>query len=363
MDGKARGLLFVLALGTGFWGSWLPGHAQDLPPAPVPVTGGPPPALESSPPLPPGHFAPVLPPTPVPPPPPPAPPACAPYEDNNGPLLVGDPLLDRPDFPPPGWFFAAEIDLVGAHIKNRLTASVAFDTFTDQVHLPTAQLDGAGAPLLEIGCRLPQGFGEFLLSYRSVVTEGIDGIPIYDVLGDGILKSRLNVNVINLDYSSREFSLGGHWDMKWKVGVKLASIYFDSEAVGLFMEQRTSNDFRGIGPHVGLDLRRWLDSPGVALFARVEGASLVGQVRQSFEETFTFDDGSMIGAATLQEKTQAVPYLNVQVGVGWTLSSNHHWLRFATGYEFEQWWYLGQINDSKAELTVQGVFFRGEWAF
>src|SRR6516225_1819355 len=68
--------------------------------------------------------APVCP-APLPPPlPTVGPPACAPYEDCNGPLLRCDPLLDRPDAPPPGWFSAFEADIVAPHVKNRLTNPV-----------------------------------------------------------------------------------------------------------------------------------------------------------------------------------------------------------------------------------------------
>src|SRR6516164_3936047 len=65
------------------------------------------------------------------------PPACAPYEDDNGPLLKGSPFLDWPACAPPGCFGAIELDLVGPHIKNRLTGSVTVNGATDQVHLPT----------------------------------------------------------------------------------------------------------------------------------------------------------------------------------------------------------------------------------
>ena len=60
---------------------------------------------------------------------------------------------------------------------------------------------------------------------------------------------------------------------------------------------------------------------------------------------------------------QAVPVLEVQAGLGWTPCWSRHWMRFAAGYEFQQWWYLGQINGSHADLQAQGVFLRGEWGF
>src|SRR5437773_1659090 len=65
-----------------------------------------------------------------------APPACAPYEADNGPLLIGDPLLQRPGYPTPGWFGSAEIDIVGPSLRNRLVNTVdVAGLFTDVVHL------------------------------------------------------------------------------------------------------------------------------------------------------------------------------------------------------------------------------------
>src|SRR5438309_2662806 len=76
--------------------------AQALPPTPVPVSPTPPPGPA------PILQAPVSPPPALPPPPPGglvSPPPGG-FEDRNGPLLRGDPLLDRPGYPQPGWFGA-----------------------------------------------------------------------------------------------------------------------------------------------------------------------------------------------------------------------------------------------------------------
>jgi hypothetical protein len=344
---KGRGLAAVSALLFVTHGVL----AQQLPPAPAPAAPGSAPAVAPA--SPPSNWpAPLPPPSAAPTIAPPAlvPPPYTPYQDNNGPLLRGDPLIDRPQYPPPGWFAAVEVNILAPYIKNKLVAPVTFDhsvfppiapgviigpvsdVRSDLVHLPTAELQWVGAPRIDVGA-------------------------------DGFLHSRLSANVLDLDYSSREFSLAPRWDMKWKVGVRLADIFFDSQAEDLFLEQRTSNLFYGIGPHVGLDLWRSLDVPGLALFLRTEGASVVGQVRQSFEETILTGVGTLIGGATEVHHTQAVPVLNIQAGLSWTPCWHGYWTRFALGYEFERWWYLGQAGDSRAELTDQGVFFRAEFRF
>jgi hypothetical protein len=339
-------------------------RAQDLPAAPVPVLPAPAtfPAASAAPAAP-LQLAPV-PLAPVPPPPTPLlPPACAPYEDRNGPLLRGDPLLDCPDCAPPGWYASVEASILVPHIKNRLTAPVTVDGITDQVHLPTAELDVVGSPRVELGYRFDQGCGEVVFAYRSLVSEGSAVLENFDVDGgEGLLHSRLNVNVFDIDYGSREYALGPCWDMRWRVGARVGAAYFDSRAVGAVLEQRTSNNFVGGGPHVGLDLRRTLGLPGLSAFGRLEGSALLGRVRQSFEETFLFDDGTLIGGATNQNEVQAVPVLDFEAGLMWT-APRRPWLRFGGGYQLQSWWYLGTVGSSHAQLTSQGAFFRVEWGF
>src|SRR5262245_49264945 len=224
--------LGLLAAGLVLFAAQSPlgGQTQDAP-TPPPPTPAPPPG-------------PVLgAPVPVPPPAPVVPPAVVPYQDRNGPLLRGDPLLDPPTLPPPGWFAALEVDIVGPHIKNLVGGTATLNGFAPNViALPIASLDWTGAPRFELGYRLSEGFGEFLLSYRFLTTEGQDTIPRFDPFSPGFLRSRLDVNVIDLDYASREFGLEFSeflpWDMKWRAGVSYGDVFFDSQAHGAVLLQR-----------------------------------------------------------------------------------------------------------------------------
>src|SRR5262249_34321109 len=122
---------------------------------------------------------------------------------SGGPAPGPAPVV-RPVCPPTGWYAALNLNLVGIHISNGLTAPVALGGFVDTIQLPTAQFDWTGSPGLEIGYRFDQGLGEVSLAYRSLVTEGTENFLGAD--GSGFfLKSRLNMNVVDLDYASREF--------------------------------------------------------------------------------------------------------------------------------------------------------------
>jgi hypothetical protein len=341
-----------------------PAQPPGLPANPVPIVpGGASPPSEGAVPGPPAAVLSAPQPLPATPPPPPGPaPYVLPFQDRNGPLLGGDPLLEGPDAP--GWFAGVDIELVAPHLKNALVAPVNVSVVgTRDVHAPEADLDWTGSPSVSVGYRFAQGCGAFVATYRFLVSEGMMNVPDYDLLGAGAVRSRLNMNVLDLDYVSREWSLGPLWDLDWRAGIRVAAVYFDSRAMGQFMEDRTSNNFIGAGPHLGLEVaRHLLELPGLSVFAGVDGALLLGHIDQNFEETFTVDNALAAGGATHQSMTQAVPVLRFETGLTWAPPCDNT-MRFTVGYQYEHWWYLGQVGDSRAELTDQGVFFRSEFRF
>jgi hypothetical protein len=334
-------------------------QAQDLPPTPLPVVVEPADAAPSGVvPMPKGP-APVQQPLPVYPPP-----SIAPYQEWNGPPLQGGPHLDVPEVGGFGWFVGIETDIVGAHLKNRLIGPVAFSGSTDVVQLPSAQLDWTASPRVEVGYRLPEGCGAIVLAYRSLVAEGGDLLPGFDLDGsDGVLWSRLNVNTLDVDYASHEYALGQCWDLRWKAGARVAGIFFDSTGFGQFREEHSSNNFVGAGPHVGLDVTRRLGAYGLALFSRLDFAALVGDIHQSFEEEFVAPSGTLVGAASRVSGAQVVPDLHFQAGISWSPGGLYRSLHLSGGYEIENWWDVGQVGLSRAELTSQGIFLRARWDF
>jgi hypothetical protein len=281
--------------------------------------------------------------------------------------MKGDPLLDRPLAPPPGWFGNIEIDLLGPHLSNQLSAPVTVAGITDQVQLPTAPLDWVGSPRIEIGYRMAGGLGEFIFGYRSIVSSGKAIAVDFEGPGnDGFLTSRLNMNIFDLLYASHEYSLAPLWDLNWKLGARIAGIYFDSRATGVFLAQGESSNFVGAGPIAGFEVaRRFETFPGIAAFGRMEGALLVGRVDQAFVETVDFRSvgGSLLGGAINNSSTQVVPVLAFQLGMSYSPPWDGRWTRFALGYEFQQYWNLGQSGASHADLQTNGVFFRAEFGF
>jgi len=234
--------------------------------------------------------------------------------------------------------------------------------FQDTVQLPAGPLDWTVSPRVELGYRFPQAFGEILVSYRSVVSEGDATLLGFDIAGDSRLRTRLNLNALDLDYGQHECPLGPNWDMHWRIGARLAAVYYDERAVGPIARARTSNDVLGAGPHAGLELGRHVAATGLKVYGRVEGAALWGEQTQEFRESFTLP-GLSVSGANRQSKTVGVPVLDVQAGVSWAPWQDHP-VRLAAGYEVGAWWYLGD-NDfgARGQLNLQGFFLRGEWGY
>jgi hypothetical protein len=306
-------------------------------------------------------------------------PPFAPYAEK--PYFVPDPLLDPPCWPPPGCFAGAEVDILDPHVKNKLTNQVTIGTNApDTVALPGAALDWTVSPRFRVGYRLPAGFGEVSLGYRFLTSEGSESVLGPD--GPAVLKSRLDLNQIDLDYASRELSLWPHCQMKWHIGLRLVYLYFDSRQDEPFnlaapgsavFEQRESDSYVGFGPHAGLELwhhlcgipcARWLDSWGLSLYGRADVGMLLGRLRQGFFETSTTigPDGFPLTGETRVSSSQSLPMVSVQAGVRWEPYRDLH---VFLGYTAEYWWHVGTLSnlDSRGDLIDQGLVLQAELSF
>ncbi len=281
-------------------------------------------------------------------------------EDRNDSVLVGS-GLDGPHNNL-GWFATVDLDLLSAHVHDKLNSTVGVGGTAEHVSLPGANLDWNLSPRFEVGYRLGQGAGELLLSYRFLSTSGSGTTPAFDSAGNpGQLRSRLSMNVIDMDYASQEPSLQPWVDMKWRVGIRLAGLYFDSEEASPLLQQHVTNYFFGAGPHAALELWRPVTDTNFGFFGKLDLAGVLGKVQQGFEETIP---GPTSG---FTRQTQFMPstMLNVQLGVGWTPREN--W-RISAGYTYEHWWdaaYSTASNGtvSTGDVWTQGFFFRSEWKY
>ena len=291
-----------------------------------------------------------------------------------GPYFEYDPLVDLPLLSPPGCFAAVEIDPAFAHVKNGLSNGTVPNNTLEIVRLPSAELSWTVAPRFELGYRLPSGFGEFVIGYRFLATEGTGSLAGSD--GVAVLKSRLDIDTLDFDYASREISLWPNCDMKWRFGGRVSYVFFDSRAdepfaaaaaasgTGIF-ERRNSNRYVGFGPHVGLQLARRFGDSGLALVGGIDFSINLGRIRQGFVEVGTTAGG---GGETHVSSSQAVPVLNTQIGLSWKPPAWQN-LSFFLGYQYEYWWSIGRLSlttspeTSRGELSDQGIVLRADINF
>jgi hypothetical protein len=225
-------------------------------------------------------------------------------------------------------------------------------------------------PRFDVGYRLPHGLGEFLVSYQFLTTHG--SADLVNPVFASHQTSRLNWNVFDFDYANRQQELIPYLDMRWRVGLRLASMYFDNRAdqpgaalVGGPVEQRDSNYLIGAGPHVTGEFSRPVNVPGLSVYVRSELAWLFVHIHQHFEEGFAGPipfppPGSVVDART----SMGIGYWGVQAGVHWTppgYSCSH----FFFGYLFQGWSQVGRNdnNGSYADIFQNGLFLRGEINF
>jgi hypothetical protein len=305
------------------------------------------------------------------PPSPPGPPP--PYLP--GPYFQNDPLTDPDSLPVPGCFADLDLTILKPVLKNQLSNMVLNPATgsMDSVGLPAAQLDWAASPHVQLGYRLPSGFGELSVAYRYLGSHGTDLVAGTD--GPALLTSHLDVHVIDLDYGSPEFSLWPNWEMRGRFGLRTVLVFFDSLATenfdvanagsGVFQTQ-TRNNYKGFGPHAGVDLDRHLGWGGLSLEGQLDLSIEEGRIRQAYVEKTTTPDanGHLLTGQTLSSSSIGVPIVFTRIGLSW-VPPKYPAAHFFLGYQWEYWFDVGDIkkDSTVGDFFDNGLVLRAAWNY
>lgn len=271
---------------------------------------------------------------------------------------IVNPILDDSPVAGPGWFANLDLMILRPHLVSNLTGSP--NQGVDTLNLTTLGPMGTFvSPSLELGYRLAEQLGEFHVGYRY--EGGQTSGPSADTPG-AMQTDRLDMSVIDFDWATHNpFTLGPGWDLRFNVGVRVATIYFDTRrsfaAGGPVADELATSFFVGVGPEAGAELTRELFVPGLNVYGRVSGASLFGDIHG------TFAQATMAGAANDSFRDQvSVPVLALQAGLSYA-PPRWNYSRVLVGYVWEEFWDIGRLNNSTGDLLNRGIICRIEWNF
>jgi hypothetical protein len=251
----------------------------------------------------------------------------------------------------PDLFANADIALAFPHLDALLIMPVGLsDGRVLPAVLRSASLDPTVSPRIQIGAlKFGPDYGALALEYSFLASEGSD------TSNAGTVRSRVNLQTFSLDYLRDCHNLGWDIQMSWDVGARLQVAFFDTQLRTDAVAEQGRNYFFGAGAHGGVTLNRTLPS-GWGLFARFDVGLLGGyNTDQNFVVTLRDPRGGILSGTESQQQSQFAPSLAVQTGVSWTPA----WLRTShlrAGYQFEQWYNLGRVGQSRGDLYSHGLF-------
>lgn len=307
----------------------------------------------------------------------PAPPV-RPAVDLEGPFFQPDPILDLRR---PGWFANVGVDVIKPHVTNDMFEQVTTGLGRTFVVQPgSAHLNWTAAPHIEVGYRLPSGFGEISLSDRYFQTQGTGLVAGPD--GPATRTTHFLVNFSDLDYASREYTPFANWSLRLRGGLRAAQTYFSSRvdqpffqaaAGSTLISQGASNRTTAFGFHFGVESQRRLARPGLSLVNSLDIANLFTRDKQKFFATTTMPvpGGGFDGGTVVDTALQSVPVLTIQVGLNYrpprlrngSLYFGYYgqfWYQFATNSNLR----IGPFGQSiPTQFDNEGIRLQYSWNY
>jgi hypothetical protein len=309
----------------------------------------------------------------------PPPPIAPPPRDLEKPYFQYDPLVDNPQWPQPGWFSDVQIGVVHPTVFfGQFRHSVIAGGRSVQVAPGSATYGWAIAPRIELGYRLPSGFGAFSVSDRFFSAYGTG--PFNGPAGMTIRSSRMGVNYWDFDYTSRDYTPWENWCLDWRAGVRTAFTWIGNVVDEPFQRAATghgvfitgnSNYTVGNGPHFGVALNRIFPASGFSFVTKLDIANEFTRVRSLFSASTTTLNaaGTPERGNFTQNFWQQVPILNFQVGMGWQPPNNPN-IQLYMGYLYEFWWQVASnsnltplLGGTRGFFNNQGIVFQAQVKF
>ena len=303
-----------------------------------------------------------------------------------------------------GFFAGADLLLIRPHFSEAVAFAQGSQTATSyQAEGRPLSFDYEGSLRVFTGYRFGDGCGELKFTYwhadGSVSVDGTVGpgqfiadpfgnvvgtVMVIDprdnrygtpAVGGDLIQTRADVqaNVYDLDFVRPMKLRDPDWELRYVFGARIADIdqYYES-LITLGGSTLTRGDFfadfTGVGPHLGIESRRYVGSSRrFSLFANGFGTLLVGE----------YDVGSTNAVAPLGFQagqrittTKTIPVLESELGASLRLLDS---LTFTAGWTFQAWFDLGTSGgnfggffagaDDANIMSFDGLFLKADWQF
>lgn len=143
------------------------------------------------------------------------------------------------------------------------------------------------------------------------------------------------------------------WDITWSGGVRFADVDWDRQYATFFDDGdvfRAANsrlDFKGGGPRVGLEGRRYFGANGwCSIFLRGDISVLLGQMHQEIVRVGELGDVTFLEA----QGRRIIPVTEIEAGMSTQLTQGS---RFSAGYLFSAWHDLGFRDQFDIQTEVE----------
>ncbi len=253
-------------------------------------------------------------------------------------------------------WFGVDVGIVKPAVGQHLQSTVIYpNQQTVNVIVPQAPLDWTAMPVLQLGYHSPDKRGDYSILWRMVASSGeapfvVDGVSTNT-------QSILNMNVIDLDYTTANLSTMPRWYIGYTIGARYGGVFIESISQGSSIYRKASSNFPGGGPHLRMDASRQVAAiPGLHFVGALDVAALVGNVSQSFAAS-DLENGTWQAGGYDVTLTATVPTFRADLGITYHPPGMEN-LSINVGYVFEQWWNVGTINSSTADLYYQGILLR-----
>jgi hypothetical protein len=245
------------------------------------------------------------------------------------------------------------VGIVYPAVGQKLQGEVTLGALPVNVIVPQAKLNWAGMPGITLGYHIPENGGSFLFRYQLLASQGTDPFVVNGV--NTSVTSRLNTNIIDLGYMTNNLVQAPRYDLRAGFGARYNGVYFDSVAGGSDgFFRKIANFYSGAGPTARVDLMRQVAIiPGLSMSGSLEAGVLIGNMDQTFAAGQTIA-GTLFNGQSEMNRSVTTYDLKVNAGLAYRPPSAEFFQVFA-GYTFEQFFNIGSISPSSANLIYQGA--------